>query len=90
MLLHLLEVEELRRLLHLERQLLLHVCTSRIDVSVMLGLHFMDHFLALLCEIANLFVPEGIEVPELVFVSLMKVRVFLCVTLLHLEDTSGL
>ena len=56
----------------------------------MLGLHFMDHFLALLCEIANLFVPEGIEVPELVFVSLMKVRVFLCVTLLHLEDTSGL
>ena len=89
-LLHLLEVEELRRLLHLERQLLLHVCTSSIDVSVMLGLHFMHHFLALLTEIANLFVPEGIVVPELVFVSPLKVRVFLRVTLLHLEDTSGL
>ena len=90
MLLHLLEVQELGGLLDLEGELLLQLRPEVVALVLVPPLHVPDHLLSLLREVAELLVPEGVEIPELVVVGAVEVAVLLAVALLHLEDAPGL
>lgn len=61
MLFHFFQVQKLRALLDLIRQLFFHIISQVIKLGLVPGLHISDQFLSLLVVLNGLFVPKVVE-----------------------------